>query len=174
MLVFSLSSLCYYNHTYIPAALCANRYLQADALISQQIILRWITCGGFTVADRFYSKCMNSSRSWRSHYVEMCLYVCINNSGYSTQVLGVRSHCRLRDMRHLMESCQNATIIPCLPMLQVSTSLPKTSSFCSMTDSECVVTSGSVTVFTGQRWLYRTCFWIQIKSDLTGSYSVYW
>ena len=69
-----------------------------------------------------------------------------------TQVLGIENHCRLRDLHHTTELCCMANVIPSLPLLEVTTSLPKSRGFCSMADSECVVSSASVTVYAGQRY----------------------
>lgn len=71
--------------------------------------------------------------------------------GYMTQVLGVKSPCRFREISHLSPGNYTTTIVPALPMLEVKTSLPKTESFCSMEDGECVVTSGSLSLHAGQR-----------------------
>ena len=77
----------------------------------------------------------------------MCFYI-----GYTTQVLGIQNHCRFRDLHQNVELCCVANVIPPLPLLEVTTSLPKSSGFCSMADSECVVSSASLTVYAGQRY----------------------
>jgi len=73
--------------------------------------------------------------------------------GYSTEVLGIQNHCRFRDLHQTVELCCVADVIPSLPLLEVTTSLPKSSRFCSMADSECVVSSALMTVYAGQRYL---------------------
>jgi len=45
-----------------------------------------------------------------------------------------------------------ANVIPSLPLLEVSTSLPKSRGFCSLADCECVVCSAALTVYAGQRY----------------------
>ena len=45
-----------------------------------------------------------------------------------------------------------ATVVPSLPLLEVSTSLPKSTGFSSMADSECVVSSALMTLYAGQRY----------------------
>jgi len=97
-------------------------------------------------------------------------------AGYMTQVLGIQSHCRLRDLHHLrpaeMSGCM-ANVIPALPLLEVSTSLPKSRGFCSMDDSECVVSSAALTVYAGQRYvlvrgmLYHLLLFVSFCSSVT-------
>jgi hypothetical protein len=64
----------------------------------------------------------------------------------------VKNHCRLRDLRHTVDLHSAATVVPVLPVMQVTTSLPKSSSFCTMADSDCVVASASLSLYAGQRY----------------------
>jgi len=75
--------------------------------------------------------------------------------GYTTQVLGVKNQCKLRDLRHREDIRQTATVVPVLPFLQVTTSLPKASSFCTMADSDCVTSNAALCVYSGQRLLTK-------------------
>ena len=79
----------------------------------------------------------------------MVIYVCV--SGYTTKVLGVRSHCRLRDMSQVPQDKLEIEIVPALPQLSVATSLPKAELFSSMDDSDSVVTSAYASLYAGQR-----------------------
>lgn len=72
--------------------------------------------------------------------------------GYTTSVLGVRSHCRLRDIWHIPEDQYILDVVPSLPQMSLSTSLPKAASFSSMADSATVVTSAAVMLYAGQRY----------------------
>lgn len=80
-------------------------------------------------------------------------YLCITCAclGYSTQVLGIQNHCRFRDLHHAVELCSVANVVPSLPLLELTTSLPKSTGFSSVADSECVVSSALMTVYAGQR-----------------------
>jgi len=73
-------------------------------------------------------------------------------SGYTAQVFGIQSHCRLRDLHAAAQLSCVASVIPSLPLLEVTMSLPKSPGFCSMTDSECVVANASLSVYAGQRY----------------------
>jgi len=44
-----------------------------------------------------------------------------------------------------------ANVVPSLPLLELTTSLPKSTGFSSVADSECVVSSALMTVYAGQR-----------------------
>jgi len=80
-------------------------------------------------------------------------------SGYTTQVLGIHHHCRFRDLHQPgLELCCTASVIPSLPLLEVSTSLLRShGGFSSMADSECVVSSAALTVYAGQRFISFCC-----------------
>jgi hypothetical protein len=79
--------------------------------------------------------------------------------GYTTQVLGVKNHCKLRDLRHAVDLPSAATVVPILPVMEVTSSLPKSSNFCTMADSDCVVANASLSVYAGQRFLsFADCF----------------
>ncbi|CAH1247732.1 TRAPPC9 [Branchiostoma lanceolatum] len=45
--------------------------------------------------------------------------------GYVTHVLGVKSHCKFKDLRQIEEPDYSVEVVPELPKLQVTTSLPK-------------------------------------------------
>ncbi|KAI4487136.1 hypothetical protein M0802_012010, partial [Mischocyttarus mexicanus] len=51
--------------------------------------------------------------------------------GFSTHTLGVKSNCRLMHMEGMMHPQYTVEVIPALPKLDVSTSLPQTASFSS-------------------------------------------
>lgn len=70
--------------------------------------------------------------------------------GYTTQVLGVKSNCKLRDLNGIKRQFYSVDIIPALPQLQVTTSLPKASTFSSLANSSAVVMSAAVTIFAGE------------------------
>ena len=76
-------------------------------------------------------------------------------AGYTAMVLGVRSHCRLRDLWHISEDKYTMEVVPSLPQVSVSTSLPKAASFSSLADSASVVTSATVNLYAGQRYIYN-------------------
>ncbi|XP_055858949.1 protein brunelleschi [Episyrphus balteatus] len=71
--------------------------------------------------------------------------------GYSTHTLGVKSNCRLKHMRN-RNFPQNYLIdvIPALPRISVKTSLPQTATFCTLANSETVITSASLTLYNGE------------------------
>lgn len=70
-------------------------------------------------------------------------------SGFSTHTLGVKSNCRLKDMTGMPHPHYSVEVIPALPKIDVSTSLPRTASFGSSTDN--IVTSASISLFGGER-----------------------
>ncbi|XP_074037146.1 trafficking protein particle complex subunit brun [Leptinotarsa decemlineata] len=72
-------------------------------------------------------------------------------SGYSTHALGVKSNCRLR---HMLPSLNfppyyKVEVVPCLPLLEVSTSFPQSASFSNFHDDN-IVTSASVSLYHGE------------------------
>lgn len=71
--------------------------------------------------------------------------------GYSTHTLGVKSNCRLKTMldRKLPPNFF-VEVIPALPKLQISTSLPQTATFSGMPNTDCVIVSASLTLFNGE------------------------
>ncbi|XP_023236924.1 trafficking protein particle complex subunit 9-like isoform X1 [Centruroides sculpturatus] len=98
--------------------------------------------------------------------------------GYTTQVLGVKSNCKLRDLNGIKRPFYCIDIIPALPQLQVTTSLPKASTFSSLANSSAVVMSAAVTIFagesrectitltnTGKEMVERIDISVQVKSD---------
>ncbi|XP_061177243.1 trafficking protein particle complex subunit 9-like isoform X2 [Saccostrea echinata] len=70
--------------------------------------------------------------------------------GYFTNVMGVKSHCKLKDLQQINLDKIMVKVIPQLPQIQLTTSLPKADNFLSGNDSEYVVTSGTTTLFAGQ------------------------
>ncbi|XP_062576163.1 trafficking protein particle complex subunit 9-like [Saccostrea cucullata] len=72
-------------------------------------------------------------------------------TGYFTSVMGVKSHCKLKDLPQINLEKITVKVIPQLPQVQLTTSLPKADNFLSGNDSEYVVTSGTTTLFAGQR-----------------------
>lgn len=71
--------------------------------------------------------------------------------GYATHVLGVKSNCRLRDIPAIKKPFFSVDVIPRLPQIQVSTSLPKASMFSSLGDTSYVVASATATLYAGER-----------------------
>ncbi|KFM64885.1 hypothetical protein X975_24307, partial [Stegodyphus mimosarum] len=71
--------------------------------------------------------------------------------GYATHVLGVKSNCRLRDIPSLRKQYFAIDVIPRLPQIQVTTTLPKASMFSSLGDTSYVVVSSAVTMYAGER-----------------------
>lgn len=69
--------------------------------------------------------------------------------GYSTHTLGIKSNCRLRYMNSFLPQ-YNIDVIPCLPTMEVKTSLPQSATFSSFSNFENVVTSASVSMFNGE------------------------
>ncbi|XP_057664018.1 protein brunelleschi isoform X1 [Diorhabda carinulata] len=72
-------------------------------------------------------------------------------SGYSTHTLGVKSNCRLRHMASSMNFLPyyKVQVVPVLPLLEVSTSLPISSTFSNFHD-ENTVTSAMITLYHGE------------------------
>lgn len=75
----------------------------------------------------------------------------MHHTGYTINTLGVKSHCRLRDMPQILEDYYKIKVVPSLPQLQVSTSLPKSELFSTLDDSGSVVTSASAGLYAGER-----------------------
>ncbi|XP_050306114.1 protein brunelleschi [Anthonomus grandis grandis] len=70
-------------------------------------------------------------------------------TGYSTHALGVKSNCRLKYMSGNFPPQYKIDVIPSLPILQVSTSLPQSASFSNFHDDS-IVTSASLSLFHGE------------------------
>lgn len=68
--------------------------------------------------------------------------------GFSTHTLGVKSNCRLRHMDRMPHPQYSVEVVPALPKIDVSTSLPQTASFSS---GENIVTSASISLYGGER-----------------------
>ena len=65
---------------------------------------------------------------------------------------GVRSHCKLKDIPHLRNSQHIVEVIPALPHIQVSTSLPKATNCPLLTsDGMDIITSATTVLYAGQR-----------------------
>ncbi|CAG2158996.1 unnamed protein product [Oppiella nova] len=80
--------------------------------------------------------------------------------GYTTHALGVKSECRLRELpkakKLKLPKCYSVEIIPFLPLIGITCSLPKANQFSSLlaNDSTHIAYSASVTMFAGEK---RTC-----------------
>ncbi|XP_066993209.1 protein brunelleschi [Anabrus simplex] len=70
--------------------------------------------------------------------------------GYSTHTLGVKSNCRLRHIAGFPHPHFLVDVIPALPHMEVSTSLPKSTSFSSLGGAAHVVTSGGISLYAGE------------------------
>ncbi|XP_054709231.1 LOW QUALITY PROTEIN: trafficking protein particle complex subunit 9-like [Uloborus diversus] len=70
--------------------------------------------------------------------------------GYTTHVLGIKSNCRLREIPAIKKQYFSIDVIPRLPQIQVTTSLPKASMFSSLGDTSYVVASASTTMYAGE------------------------
>ena len=78
--------------------------------------------------------------------------------GYTTKVFGVKSNCRLRDCPKIPQTYFKVKVVPALPQIQLSTSLVKAASFLSFGEEANVVTSGTATLYTGQRLVFSLAF----------------
>lgn len=70
--------------------------------------------------------------------------------GYFTKVMGVKSQCRLKDLDQLNLDKIKVSVVPPLPQITLTTSLPKADNFLSGDNSEYVVTSGTTVLYAGQ------------------------
>lgn len=80
--------------------------------------------------------------------------------GYSTRVLGVTSHCRLRDLYPLQRRCASpgmgpisslsVEVVPALPQLEVSSQLPLATSFSTLGNSDNIVSNYALTLYAGE------------------------
>lgn len=70
-------------------------------------------------------------------------------AGYSTHALGVKSNCRLKYMSNTFPFMYKIDVVPGLPVLQISTSLPQSASFSNFHDDN-IVTSASVSLYHGE------------------------
>lgn len=71
--------------------------------------------------------------------------------GYSTHTLGVKSNCRLKTMfDRIFPPNYTVDVIPALPKLMASTSLPQTATFSAMANSDCVIVSAALTIYNGE------------------------
>ncbi|CAL1295465.1 unnamed protein product [Larinioides sclopetarius] len=70
--------------------------------------------------------------------------------GYTTHVMGVKSICLLKDIPAIRKPHFTIDVIPRLPIIELSTSLPRSSMFSSLEDTSYVVISASSTMMTGQ------------------------
>ncbi|KAK9876811.1 hypothetical protein WA026_015049 [Henosepilachna vigintioctopunctata] len=69
--------------------------------------------------------------------------------GYSTHALGVKSNCRLKHMEGFLPHF-TVQIVPSLPIIEVTTSLPQSASFSSLRDFDSVITSASLSLYHGE------------------------
>ena len=65
----------------------------------------------------------------------------------------MRSNCRLRDVAGSLPDYYSVEVVPALPQLSLSSSLPKGSTFApsTMSDAATVVTSATALLYAGQR-----------------------
>lgn len=71
--------------------------------------------------------------------------------GFSTHTLGIKSNCRLKNMiDRKFPPFYKINVIPALPKITVTTSLPQTATFSGMSNGDCVLTSASLTLFNGE------------------------
>lgn len=78
-------------------------------------------------------------------------YGTLDIQGYSTHTLGVKSNCRLKHMNdRKFPNNYIIDVIPALPKLDISTSLPQTATFSGMSNADSVIVSASVTLFNGE------------------------
>ncbi|XP_060554230.1 trafficking protein particle complex subunit 9-like [Ruditapes philippinarum] len=70
--------------------------------------------------------------------------------GYSTKVYGAKSNCRLRDCATFPESFFTVTVIPALPQINLTSSLPKSANFLSFGEEFNMVTSATAVLYMGQ------------------------
>ncbi|KAL3284966.1 hypothetical protein HHI36_019095 [Cryptolaemus montrouzieri] len=69
--------------------------------------------------------------------------------GYSTHALGVKSNCRLKHMDGFLPHF-TVQVVPPIPVIEVTTSLPQSASFSSLRDFDSVITSASLSLFHGE------------------------
>ncbi|XP_013391061.1 trafficking protein particle complex subunit 9 [Lingula anatina] len=89
----------------------------------------------------------------------------LNITGYTTTVLGVRNNCKLRDIPRIREAQYTVEVIPPLPQLQVTTSVPRSRSYSNL-DEILKKESAILTVFAGES------FECQVMLTNTGSYPI--
>ncbi|XP_069105894.1 trafficking protein particle complex subunit 9-like [Argopecten irradians] len=70
--------------------------------------------------------------------------------GYRTHLLGMQSQCRLHDLPDLRDLRTTVTVIPALPQITLTASLPKVATFISVGNGANVVTSGTASIYAGQ------------------------
>ncbi|KAL8584214.1 hypothetical protein ACOMHN_034900 [Nucella lapillus] len=72
--------------------------------------------------------------------------------GYSTQVFGVRSHCRLRDIATVESSYYQVDVVPSLPQVTLTCSLPKAATFASSSSPQgaTVVANAAALLYAGE------------------------
>lgn len=69
--------------------------------------------------------------------------------GFSTHALGVKSNCRLKHLEGFLPFF-TVQVVPCLPIIEVSTSFPQSASFSSLRDFDSVITSASSSLYHGE------------------------
>lgn len=69
--------------------------------------------------------------------------------GFSTHTLGVKSNCRLKHMEGFLPFF-TVQVVPCLPVIELTTSLPQSASFSSLRDFDSVITSASSSLYHGE------------------------
>lgn len=82
---------------------------------------------------------------------EQIFHLYMSRAGYFTNIMGVKSYCKLRDLEQMNFDKLIVNVVPQLPQIQLTTSLPKADNFLSGDNSEYVVTSGTTVLYSGQR-----------------------
>lgn len=80
-------------------------------------------------------------------------YGTLEIQGYSTHTLGVKSNCRLKHMTDraaIFPPHFTIDVIPALPKLNVTTSLPPTETLSGISNADNIIASTSVTIFNGE------------------------
>lgn len=89
-----------------------------------------------------------------SYLVKIILRPCspgdLKISGYSTKVYGVKSNCKLKDCLTFPETYYKVKVVPALPHVTLTCSLPKSASFLSFGEEFNIVTSAAAVLYTGQ------------------------
>ncbi|XP_071804005.1 trafficking protein particle complex subunit 9-like [Asterias amurensis] len=71
--------------------------------------------------------------------------------GYTTNVLGVESHCRFKHIKTIPQNFYEVEVVPALPLLRVKTSLPQAVSILSLDPSDSKTnTSAALSLYTGE------------------------
>ena len=134
-----------------------NRFLQI-----YQMVIRWQTVVELpfgpllsnSSADGNWAFLVVSCQMWIRYWTwssKVQVWSISSSTGYTATALGVRSHCKLRDIPHLPDNKFEIDIVDRLPQISLATSLAKAASFTSVGDSACVVNSATTCLYAGQR-----------------------